>query len=182
MRLLTAITLSGSLLALSACAGLGGSNTGSASGSATASTNSSVATQSQTQQFIAAVESKRGTALTAAEKIQLQGLAGATKLGLNNAQSGFLDKIGAQVGLDGTVVAALFPQAGKPVSESSVVSKLESKLGKKLTSADQAAVKAATSLRNNSVGGLKSTLASNIGSRIGMDASVVESLLPLLGF
>ena len=180
MRLLTVITLSASLLALTGCAGLGGTST--ASGSATASTNSSVATQSQTQQFISAVESKRGTALTAAEKIQLQGLSGATKLGLNNAQSGFLDKIGAQVGLDGTVVAALFPQAGKPVSESSVVSKLESKLGKKLTSADQAAVKAATSLRNNSVGGLKSSLASNIGSRLGMDATVVESLLPLLGF
>lgn len=166
-------------LTLTACAT---APSGSTASSGTTSTSASVATPTQTQQFMTAVEAKRGTALTYAEKVQVQGLAGATKLGLNSAQTRFLDRVGAQVGLNGAVIAALFPEAGKPISETAVVSKLESRLGKPLTAADQAAVKAATALRNNSVGNLKTSLATGIGSRLGMDTQTVLALMPLLGF
>lgn len=149
---------------------------GSASGS------SSVATPTQTQQFMTAVEAKRGSALTLAERVQLQGLTGSAKLGIDNAQRSFLNRIGAQVGLNGDIVAALIPDSAKPLSQTEVVQKLEARLGKSLTAADKAAVQTATTLRNNSVASLKVGLANSIGGRIGMDGQVILALMPLLGF
>lgn len=166
-------------LSLSACAT---APSGSASSQTSANGGGQVANPTQTQQFMAAVEAKRGSALTFAERVQLQGLTGTAKVGLNNAQTAFLNKIGAQVGLDGAVIAALFPDAGKPVSENVVVQRLESRLGKSLSAADASAVRAATALRNNSVTSLKTGLANSIGARVGMDGQIILALMPLLGF
>lgn len=182
MRLMSLLALAGTLT-LSACATApaGNGNTGSnASGGYAGSGTATSPTQAQ--QFMTAVEAKRGSALTYAEKVQVQGLAGAAKLGLNNAQNSFLNKVGAQVGVNPAIIAAIYPEAGQPVSESEAVKRLEARLGKKLTAADQSAVKAATALRNNSVGSLKTSLANGIGNRLGMDGAVIEALLPLLGF
>ncbi|MEL0027929.1 MAG: hypothetical protein VW625_04585 [Perlucidibaca sp.] len=175
MRLLSLLALA-SALTLSACATMTGE------GQASSQSGSQVASPSQTQQFMTAVEAKRGSALTLAEKIQLQGLTGAARLSMDNAQNSFLDKIGSQVGLNGAVLASLFPEAGKPVSQSAAVQRLQSKLGKPLSAADTAAVKAATALRNNSVDGLKTSLANGIGARVGMDGQVILALMPMLGF
>lgn len=172
MRALALLSLT---LWLSACA------TAPAGNGSTAGSSSNTATATQTQSFIAAMEAKRGSALTLAERLQVQGLTGTAKVGLNNTQNNFLNKIGAQVGLDGAVIAALFPEAGKPLSETAVVAKIESRLGKKLAAADQAAVKTATALRNNSLVSLKTGLAASIGSRIGLSTEVVLALMPMLG-
>ncbi len=172
MRLLSLLALATSLT-LTACVTTDGS--GSASGS-------QVASPTQSQQFMNAVEAKRGSALTLAERVQLQGLTGAANLGLDNAQGAFLNKIGAQVGLSGPMLAALFPEAGQPISQNAAVQRIESKLGHPLSVADAAAVKAATGLRNNSVASLKSGLANSIGGRLGMDGQVILALMPLLGF
>lgn len=150
-------------------------------GNDAASGTGNTATATQTQSFVAALEAKRGSALTLAERLQVQGLTGTAKVGLNNAQNSFLNKVGAQVGLNGAVIAALFPEAGKPLSENAVVTKIESSLGKKLSAADQAAVKTATVLRNNSLASLKTGLAASIGSRIGMSTEIVLALMPMLG-
>jgi len=174
LSLLASLLTLGAALTLAACAPMNGT-TASQGGS-------QVATPTQTQQFMTAVEAKRGSALTLAEKVQLQGLTGAARLGMDNAQGAFLDKVGAQVGLNGAVLAALFPEAGKPVSQSAAVQRVQSKLGKPLSSADAAAVKAATALRNNSVDSLKTSLAGSIGARLGMDSQVVLALMPMLGF
>jgi hypothetical protein len=172
MRVLSILTLT---LVLAACATV-------PAGNGTAPAASNTATPTQTQSFLAAMEAKRGSALTLAERLQVQGLTGTAKVALNNAQNNFLNKVGAQVGLDGAILAALFPEAGKPLSENAVVAKIESSLGKKLTAADQAAVKSATVLRNNSLVNLKTGLAASIGSRTGMSTEVVLALMPLLGF
>lgn len=174
MRLISLFALTGTLI-------LTGCETAPTAGPATGNGSVASASPSQAQQFMTAVEARRGEALTTAEKIQVQGLAGAARLGLNNAQTSFLNKVGAQVGLNGAVIAALFPEAGQPIGESEAVKRLEGKLGKKLTSADAAAVKAATRLRNTSVASVRTSLANGIGSRLGMDGAVVEALLPLLG-
>ena len=171
MRVLSILALT---LVLAACAT-------APAGNGTAPAASNTATPTQTQSFLAAMEAKRGSALTLAERLQVQGLTGTAKVGLNNAQNNFLNKVGAQVGLDGAILAALFPEAGKPLSENAVVAKIESSLGKKLTAADQAAVKSATVLRNNSLVNLKTGLAASIGSRTGMSTEVVLALMPLLG-
>lgn len=178
MRLMSLLAVAGTL-SLAACATAPGSAPAGNSGS---NSNVQAASPTQAQQFMTAVEAKRGASLSYAEKIQIQGLAGAAKLGLNNAQNGFLDRVGAQVGLNGAVLAAIFPDAAQPVSESEAVKRLEGRLGKKLTAADQTAVKAAAALRNNSVASLKTSLANGIGNRIGMDGATVAALLPLLGF
>lgn len=178
MRLMSLLAVAGTL-SLAACATAPGSAP-AASGSS--NSNVQAASPTQAQQFMTAVEAKRGASLSYAEKIQIQGLAGAAKLGLNNAQNGFLDRVGAQVGLNGAVLAAIFPDAAQPVSESEAVKRIEGRLGKKLTAADQTAVKTAAALRNNSVASLKNSLAAGIGNRIGMDGATVAALLPLLGF
>lgn len=180
MRLMSLLAVAGALT-LSACASTPAGSSAASAGSYSGS-QAGAPSPSQAQQFMAAAEAKRGSALTYAEKIQVQGLAGAAKLGLNNAQNSFLNKVGAQVGVSPAIIAALYPEAGQPVSESEAVKRLEARLGKKLTAADQSAVKAATALRNNSVAGLKTSLANGIGNRLGMDGAVVEALLPLLGF
>lgn len=178
MRVLSLLAMSFALM-LSACVTAPTSNGSSNTGS-TASDNT--ATPAQTQSFVTALEAKRGSALTFAERLQVQGLTGTAKVGLNNAQGNFLNKVGAQVGLNGAVIAALFPEAGKPLSENAAVAKLEGSLGTKLTAADQAAVKAATVLRNNSLANVKLGLAASIGSRTGMSTEVVLALMPMLGF
>lgn len=175
MRVLSFVVLT-LVLAGCATAPAGNGSSGAASGT------NNTATPTQTQSFVAALEAKRGSALTLAERLQVQGLTGTAKVGLNNAQNNFLNKVGAQVGLNGAVIATLFPEAGKPLSENAVVTKIESSLGKKLTVADQTAVKAATALRNNSLASLKTGLAASIGSRIGMSTEVVLALMPMLGF
>lgn len=179
MRLMSLLAVAGTL-SLTACATAPGSAPATTGGSG--SSNAQVASPTQAQQFMTAVEAKRGASLSYAEKIQVQGLAGAARLGLNNAQNSFIDKVGAQVGVNGAVIAAIFPDAAQPVSESEAVKRLEGRLGKKLTAADQSAVKAAAALRNNSVASLKNSLANGIGNRIGMDGATVAALLPLLGF
>lgn len=161
-----------SCLSLTACATLGGGSTSANSG----------ASASQTQSFIQAVEAKRGTALGVAEKVQLQGLVGATKSGLNSVQNSFLDSIGSRVGLTGQALAALFPSVGTPVSENAAVAKVERALGSRLSQADSAAVKAATALRNNTGESLKTSLSNRIGGLVGLDGAMIEALLPLLGF
>ena len=171
MRVLSILTLT---LALAACAI-------EPTGNGAASSTSNTATATQTQSFVAALEAKRGSALTLAERLQVQALTGTAKVGLNNAQNNFLNRVGAQVGLNGAVIAALFPEAGKPLSEYAAVAKIEGSLGKKLTAADQAAVKTATVLRNNSLASLKTGLAASIGSRIGMSTEIVLALMPMLG-
>lgn len=156
--------------------------TGCVSPQGSATGSSTVATPTQTQQFMTAVEAKRGSALTLAERVQLQGLTGSAKLGIDTAQRNFLNKIGAQVGLNGDIVAALFPESARPLSQADVVRKLETRLGKPLAAADKAAVEAATTLRNNSMGSLKIGLANSIGARVGMDGQLILALMPLLGF
>lgn len=163
-------------LAIAACATAPTGN-----GVASSSGTSNTATAAQTQSFLAALEAKRGSALTLTERVQVQGLTGATKVGLNNAQSNFLNRVGAQVGLDANIIAALFPEAGKPLSENAAITRIESRLGKPLAAADKAAITAATALRNNSLGNLRQGLAASIGSRTGMSTDIVLALMPMLG-
>jgi hypothetical protein len=166
-------------LSLSACAALGTNSMGAGNNS---TANNNAASTSQTQSFIQAVEAKRGSALGLAEKVQLQGLVGATKAGINGVQNNFLNSLGQRVGLNGPVLAALFPTAGAPISESAAVTKVEQALGSRLSQADASAVKAATALRNNTGDSLKTGLSKRIGGLVGLDGAMIEALLPMLGF
>ena len=168
-----------SAIALTACNTM---QPASQTGSQAQNDQQNAQSQTQAQQFFSAIEARRGSALSMAERIQIQGLTGSAKVGMNAAQSSFLNRVGAQIGMDGALLAALFPEASKPISENAAVARIEKALGKPLAAADQAAVRSATTLRNNSIASVKTGLAANIGSRTGMSTEVVLALMPLLGF
>jgi hypothetical protein len=132
--------------------------------------------------FLTRLEGLRGTALTAAEKTAVGGAVQQTRGLLDGGQQRFLNAVSQVSGLDTATLGIIFPPATQPVSQTDVVAKLESKAGRKLGGVETQAAKAATSLRNSSLTSLKSNLASRVGQSVGMDAAVVEGLLPLLGF
>lgn len=135
----------------------------------------------QVQQFYSAIEARRGSALSMTERAQIQGLTGATKASINAAQNGFLNQVGSHIGMDGALLAALFPEVGRPISESAAVTRIERAAGKPLAEADKAVIRSATALRNNSVQGARNSLASSIGQRTGLTSEAVLALMPLLG-
>lgn len=183
MRVLTVVVLSVSTLMLSACDSMpSAAGFMQGSGSAQGSGSSQVASGSQTQQFMNALAAQRGSALSFGEQLEVQGLTGATSAGLNSMQGSFLNNIASKTGVDSSIIAAAFPSATKPIGENSAVASLQSRLGSGLSPSSQNAVKAAAALRNNSLSDIKTSLATQVASRVGMSATVVQSLLPLLGF
>jgi len=180
MRFPHLLVVATTAIALTACNTM--QPAGQTGGTHTQNNQHNAESQTQAQQFFSAIEARRGSALTMAERVQIQGLTGSAKVGMNTAQAGFLNQVGAQIGMDGALLAALFPEASKPISESAAISRIERSLGKPLSAADQAAVRSAATLRNNSIANVKTGLAANIGSRTGMSTEVVLALMPLLGF
>lgn len=142
---------------------------------------SPAATPANVVGFLARLEAARGSALSVAEKTAVTGAVQQSRSLLDSGQQRFVGTLSQLSGLDPFTLGMIFPPATQPVSQSSVVSKLEQKLGRPLGSAEEQAAKAATLLRNSSMSALRSNLAGRIGQRVGLDAALVESLLPLLG-
>lgn len=132
--------------------------------------------------FLNRLESARGSALSVAEKAAVGGAVMQTRSLLDSGQQRFISSVSQVSGLDPATLGILFPPATQPVSQLEVVSKLESKVGHPLGSAEAQLAKAATALRNNSLASLKSNLVGKVANQVGMDAAFVESLMPLLGF
>lgn len=132
--------------------------------------------------FLARLEAARGSALTVTEKATVGGMTQQTRGLLDSGQQRFLGVVSQTTGLDSTTLGLIFPQATQPVSQTEAASRLETRLGRQLGDTEAQAVKTAATLRNNSLTSLKSGLASRIGKTVGLDAAVVEGLLPLLGF
>jgi hypothetical protein len=131
--------------------------------------------------FLGRIEAARGTALTVAEKSQVTVAAQQTRSLIDGAQQKFLGAVGGMIGLDAAAIGALFPNAAQSVSAPVVQKALESRLGKRLSSYESTAVNAATTLRNNSLGSLKSGLANKVGNAVGLPGETIQALLPLLG-
>lgn len=132
--------------------------------------------------FLTKLDTLRGTALSVTEKATITE---AVTQGNNTAtgiQNKFLGGIASATGLDAATIGAIIPSATQPVSNSDLTSKLEGKLGKKLGFFQNYGVKAANSLRNNSLDSLKTSLASGVASKVGMDPAIISGLLPMLGF
>ncbi len=132
--------------------------------------------------FLSKLESARGTALSTTEKASVSTAVGQTRSLIDNTQNKFLGTVSQFTGLDTATLGVLMPQATQSLSQNDVISKVESKLGRKLGGAESTAAKAATSLRNNSLDSLKSGLADKVGKLVGMDGDTVQALLPLAGF
>lgn len=132
--------------------------------------------------FLSKLESARGTALSTTEKASVSTAVGQTRSLIDGTQNKFLGTVSQFTGLDTATLGVLMPQATQSLSQNDVISKVESKLGRKLGGAESTAAKAATSLRNNSLDSLKSGLADKVGKLVGMDGDTVQALLPLAGF
>ncbi|HEX6592599.1 MAG TPA: hypothetical protein VF050_11415 [Moraxellaceae bacterium] len=132
--------------------------------------------------FLTKLDALRGQALSVAEKATVTDAVTQGDSALNGIQNKFLGAISTATGLDAGTLGAIIPSATQPVSNSDLTSKLESKLGKKLGFLQSSGVKAANSLRNNSLDSLKTSLANGVASKVGMDPATITSLLPMLGF
>lgn len=132
--------------------------------------------------FLTKIDTLRGKALSVAEKATVTDAVTQGNTTLNGIQSKFLGGIASATGLDAATLGAIVPSATQPVSNSDLTSKLESKLGKKLGFMQSTGVKAANSLRNNSLDGLKTSLANGVAAKVGMDPATISGMLPMLGF
>lgn len=167
------------VLALGGCAELMGTPAGgTASGAAPAATGTSPA---NVLTFIQRLEAARGSALGMAEKAAIGGAVTQSRSLVDGAQQRFIGALSTASGLDGATLAALYPPLGQQLSQAETVQKLEARLGHKLAGPQADAVKAATALRNNSLGSLKTSLAGRVGKVAGLDPALVEGLMPLVG-
>lgn len=132
--------------------------------------------------FLTKIDTLRGKALTATEKATVTEAVTQGNNTANGIQNKFLGGIASATGLDTASIGAIIPSATQPVSNSDLTSKLEGKLGKKLGFLQSSGVKAANSLRNNSLDNLKTSLANGVASKVGMDPAMITGLLPMLGF
>lgn len=179
------ITLVLATALLSGClANPSGSNTAApASSSAAPSTGTSaMGMLAQLPSFLTKLDALRGSALSAAEKTAVTNVVTQSNTALNGVQNKFLGSVASATGLDAATLGVLIPSATQPVSNTALLSGLESKLGGKLSVLQSSGVKAANTLRNNSLDSLKTSLASGIGSKVGMDPAIITSMLPMLGF
>lgn len=185
MRLIAPALIIG--LLLPAAAALAATTTATPAATATAPAGASTGTTAmgmlaQLPAFLTKLDSLRGKALSATEKATVTE---AVTQGNNTAtgiQNKFLGGIASATGLDAATIGAIIPSATQSVSNSDLTSKLEGKLGKKLGFFQNYGVKAANSLRNNSLDSLKTSLASGVASKVGMDPTIITGLLPMLGF
>ncbi|MDQ8036338.1 MAG: hypothetical protein REI12_02885 [Pedobacter sp.] len=176
-RVLTAFVLAGALAAPAFAA----STTTAAPATASTGTTA-MGMLAQLPAFLTKLDAMRGTALTVAEKATVTEAVTQGNNTVNGIQNKFLGGIASATGLDAATIGAIIPSATKPVSNSDLTSKLESKLGKKLGFMQSSGVKAANSLRNNSLDSLKTSLANGVASKVGMDPALITSMLPMLGF
>lgn len=167
------------LLPLMSCTAAGPASSGNAApASATASASNMLA---QLPAFLSKLDSARGTALSLSEKVVVTGVVTQGDNAVNGIQSQFLGTVSKYTGLDSMTLAALFPSATQPVSDSDLNNKLEGKLGSKLSSVQKAGLKTANTLRNNSLDNLKTSMSDGVAKKLGMDPVLVSSLMPLLG-
>lgn len=164
-------------LGLTGCAGMNGfadnAQAGGSSAQASAVQNLPL--------FLNKIEAARGSALPITDRLAIGGITAESKSLLDNTQNHFLDVLGERTGMGADALKLLAPSVATPVSSSELVGKVEAKLGRRLTSADSTAIKAAATLRNNSLSSLKDSLADKIGTRTGVGKDTVVALLPLIG-
>lgn len=159
------------------------SNAAATSSAAPASTgNSTMGMLAQLPAFLTKLDSMRGTALSVAEKTAVSNVVTQSNSALNGVQNKFLGSVASATGLDAATLGILIPSATQPVSNTALLSGLESKLGGKLNVLQSSGVKAANTLRNNSLDSLKTSLANGVASKVGMDPALITSMLPMLGF
>ncbi len=152
------------------------------SAAAPATTTGSTSMLAQLPAFLGKLDSLRGSALSVAEKATVTSAVTQGSGVLDGIQNKFLGAIASTTGLDASMLGAIIPSATQPVSNSALTSGLESKLGKKLNFLQSSSVTAANTLRNNSLDGLKTSLTNGVASKVGMDPTLISSLLPMLGF
>jgi hypothetical protein len=132
--------------------------------------------------FLGKLDALRGKALSVSEKAAVTSTVSQGGGVLSGIQDKFIGGLSTASGLDAGSLGAIVPSATQGVSNSDLTSKIESKMGSKLGFFQGTAVKAANSLRNNSLDGLKTTLAEGVAKKVGMDAATITGLLPMLGF
>lgn len=137
---------------------------------------------SQLPAFLKKLDTLRGKALSATEKAGVADVVTQGNNTLDSIQGKFVSGVAKASGVDGGTLGAILPAATRPIASADLVSSIQNKLGKRLGFLQSNGVKAANALRNNSLDGLKSSLAGGISRKTGVDPQVITGLLPILGF
>ncbi len=138
------------------------------------------ATSNTTSAFIDKLGAARGQALSPVDALAVSSAVGGTQSMVDNAQNQFLDKVSQSTGLNRDVISAIAPKTTAPVSQSDVMQKLQAKTGQ-LNPQTVSVVQDAVQSRNSAMGNLRDTLVQNLASRVGVPATVVTALLPMVG-
>jgi hypothetical protein len=137
---------------------------------------------SQLPGFLKKLDTLRGKALSATEKAGVTDVVTLGSSTLNDIQAKFVSGVAKATGVDGGTLGGILPPATRAVAGTDLVNSIQDKLGKRLGFLQSNGVKAANALRNNSLDGLKSSLAAGISRKTGVDPQMITGLLPLLGF
>ena len=137
---------------------------------------------SQLPAFVKKLDTLRGKALSTTEKAGVTDVVTQGSSTLNDIQAKFISGVAKATGVDGGTLGAILPPATRAVAGTDLVNSIQDKLGKRLGFLQSNGVKAANALRNNSLDGLKSSLAEGISRKTGVDPQMITGLLPVLGF
>lgn len=132
--------------------------------------------------FLTRLDALRGTALSVTEKATVTDVLTQGSNTANGIQGKFLGGVSRATGLDTATLGSIIPSATKPVANTELTSRIESRLGKKMGFLQRGGVKAANTLRNNSLAGLKTSLTDGVARQVGMDPGLISAMLPMLGF
>ncbi len=130
--------------------------------------------------FIDKLGAARGQPLSPVDAMAVSTAVGGTQNLVDNAQNQFLDKVSQSTGLNREVIAAIAPKSTAPLSQTEVMQKLQAKAGQ-LNPQTVSLVQSAVQSRNSLMGSLGDTLAQKVADRIGVPATVVTALLPMVG-
>lgn len=132
-------------------------------------------------QFLHRVEKARGQTLGVGERAAIGSLAQATVERLEASHDQLFASLGRSTGVNPAALKLLLPNTVKPMSDEQLLSRLEQKMGRKLSSSDHAQIRQANSQRNQALSAALQGFASDVSSRSGLQLSTVMNLLPILG-
>lgn len=133
-------------------------------------------------QFLSQIEQSRGASLGVTERAAVSTLVAEVPDALEDTQKQFFDHLSIMADVNAVALKLLIPEARRPLGDAELKTRLEKKLQRPLSALEVKEVKAANAKRVDALLAIKQNLANSVSTRVGLSASAVSGLIPLLGF
>ncbi len=167
------------ILSLSAQAfdlgGLASSLTQAADGSSAAAPTTPIST------FMDKLGAARQQPLSPMDQLAVSTAVKGTQGELNAAQGQFLSQASQKTGISQDTLSSILPSTLAPVAGDSFIKNLQAKTGQHLASPMVDSLMGALQTRNSAVSGIKDTLVKKVAELVGVPATTVDTLLPIVG-